>query len=184
MDGIAVRERRPVDIHLVPGDGYRGVFELPHGVRDGNDGRVVDDEISPYLLKRMSEIFAGHCRVDGEVRAQIGAVVGRRHRVLIFPGRSVPGAEGLGDPLGRAVEDGLGRDVEYRLLNAGRQARLFQCRRPCVPESIKDDTTIWGRLVRDLVNLIQIVHIPWCKQGEHLGDEAVILRPRRDVGIE
>lgn len=139
-----MREPGPVDIHMVPSDGYRSVFELPHGVRDGDDGRVVDDEISPDLLKRVSEIFAGQCRIDGEVRAQIGAVIRRCHRVLVSPGRPVPRAEGLGDPLGRAVEDGFGRDVEYRLLDAGRQARLCQRRRLCVPESIKDNAIIGG----------------------------------------
>ncbi len=124
MDGVAGRELGPVDVGTVSDNGDGGVVVLPHGVRHRDDGRVVDDEVAPDLLHRVAEVGAGRRRARGKIRTQIGAVVRRRHRELVSPGGSGPRAECLGDPLSRTVEDGLGREVEYRLLDSRRYTGL------------------------------------------------------------
>lgn len=119
---------RPMETPPTSG-GHRGVRLPSHGILHRDQGRVVHDEISPNLLEYCAEVLVGCLCTDGEVGGKIGSMISRRDRVLVFPRSAGPLAEGLGQPLRRAVVQILGGYVEDGLLDSSSHFRYRQgCR--------------------------------------------------------
>jgi hypothetical protein len=143
----------------------------------------VHDEVTVYLLEGSSEVAVRHRRVDREVCRQVGAVVCRRDRVLVFPGLAAFQAERLGKPLCRAVEHGLGRNVEDRLLETrgklghgeGRWARIAECIKTC--------GVVAFFVRRYLIDRVQRTEIGGAEEGKRVLNEAIVLRVSVNVGI-
>lgn len=95
---------------------HRCVIFAAFGVRNTDDGRVVDDEGTPNLLERVDEASAGRFGAYGPEGVEVIAVIRRRDAELIFPGLR----KGRSKPVRRAIKRRLRKDVEEALLLAGR----------------------------------------------------------------
>ncbi len=109
---------------LFPTMGTEALLYCPMASATGMTGVLLMMKLPQIFCIAWRKSALGVVALAGKIRTQIGAVVRRRHRELVSPGGSGPRAEGLGDPLGRTVEDGLGREVEYRLLDSRRYTGL------------------------------------------------------------
>lgn len=143
----------------------------------------MDDEITPDLLKCPPKISTGGCCADSKISTEVCAVECRCYRVLVLPGLQVGLAEGLGQPLSRAVKVCLALYVEGGLLDPGGQSGLCQGSWAFCPESVVSDARVsWSGIV-DLIDTVKLVDVEFVEERKAVGHEAVVCSPRLDPWV-
>ena len=140
---------RPIDFAATT-QGHRRVAGVGFRVRDGDHGRVVDDEVTEDFRKGVDEALCGGCGVEGEVGCEVRAVERRGDGILVFPtlflypriGAARVSSrrwrrEGFGKPIRWTCKRRFTVYIEDFLLQAGGELGLIESSRTAVTECVE-----------------------------------------------